>query len=57
MCLKGEKDTALSMHVPESFKSYFQNLKLIYEPDYSHWILHENSDLVNKHIREALESK
>lgn len=52
----GEKDTYLLPGNLEGLEQYVTNLTVKRVPDASHWIVHEKPDLVNRYIREFVET-
>jgi pimeloyl-ACP methyl ester carboxylesterase len=51
----GEKDTALRPGNLEGLDEYVPDLTIKRIPDGSHWVVHEQPDLVNSLIREFIE--
>jgi pimeloyl-ACP methyl ester carboxylesterase len=52
----GEKDTALLPGLLDGLEGYVANLTIKRIPDGSHWVIHEQSATVNRHIRDFIKS-
>ncbi|MEP7274243.1 MAG: alpha/beta hydrolase, partial [Acidobacteriota bacterium] len=51
----GEKDTALLLGNLEGLESYVHDLTLVRIPGGSHWVVHEESELICKHTRDFID--
>lgn len=52
----GEKDTALLTSNLDGLEKFVANLTIKRIPDGTHWVIHEQPELVNRYIREFIES-
>lgn len=52
----GEKDTALLPGNLDGLENYVSNLQVKRIPDGTHWVIHEQPDLINRYIREFIAS-
>lgn len=51
LVLWGEKDTALVVENLNGLEAYVPDLKVVRVPDGTHWLIHEQPDLINREIR------
>ncbi len=52
----GEEDTALGKELTYGTEAYVRDFQIKYIPNCSHWVQHEQPELVNQYMREFLES-